>query len=92
MKPIAEQCAERGIEVPLGKTASEVRAMGLEVPAIIPGGAVLRERDGRGEENHGVFSGPTGYVWKPYEGLLAMPDRSAEEMLGLLVAPKKEME
>lgn len=44
-KPIAEQCADRGIAVPVGKTADEIRAMGLDVPAGAAGYAAKITRE-----------------------------------------------
>lgn len=44
MKTMAKQCEERGVNVAsmLGKTASQARAMGFDVPPNVPGRAVLQ--------------------------------------------------
>jgi hypothetical protein len=62
VKPIKEQCAEKGIEVPVGKTALEVVQMGLVVSPEIQLGAVLMVDEGERIEL-GPFTERTGYVW-----------------------------
>jgi hypothetical protein len=63
-KTVKAQCDELGIEVPVGKTAAEVRAMGVEVRDYIPDHAVLCADDGREVLDLEAFDGkPTGYHW-----------------------------
>lgn len=79
-KPIAEQCADRGIAVPVGKTADEIRAMGLDVPAGAAGYAVLRLEAADEAVELGAQPARTGYVW----------DRSVTALFGRMVTPSPD--
>lgn len=80
LTPIAEQCAARGEEVPVGQTAGVLRALGFEVPADIEDSARLIASD---SPNASIVSigKLTGYAWKrdAYESLMWLHDH--REML-----------
>jgi len=60
MRPITEQARARGVPVPLGATAKELRDHGWEVPEFVQDAAML-DTPVEGEPVKGT---PTGLVWR----------------------------
>ena len=67
---IVEQAAARGVPVPVGATAGELRAAGWDVPANVNDGATLDTMVPGEPVNVMLVNGrpspprPTGYVWR----------------------------
>lgn len=59
-RPVAEQAAARGVPVPVGRTAGDLRAEGWDVHPVMPDDAVLVVT-APGEP---VWGTPTGYAWR----------------------------
>lgn len=62
-KTIAEQCAERGVEVPIGKTAGELLGEGFEIPGFILSDWKLEAEKPEHQVNQHAFGRRTGFVW-----------------------------
>lgn len=80
-KTIAEQARTLGVEVPVLRTAKEIRAMGFTVLSSIPDSAVLCVDDGTGDLRLGPFKERTGYMFVYNKGWReVMLDQAMEAM------------
>lgn len=73
---ISDQAAARGVPVPVGSTAAELRAAGWEVPPFVLDTAVLDEEVQGEPVVTSALEGPaptrpTGYVWRGWRATRA---------------------
>lgn len=94
-KTIAEQAAERGVEVPVGLTAGEIRVLGFSVDPDVPAHAVLKVDDNDPTWIRPVGQAITGYafVW-PAPSLIdqVVEDLAKQEDAKFLAEVKKAVD
>lgn len=95
-RTIAEQCAARGVKVPLFETAGALRAKGFEIPEAVPDSAMLRPELTQEAVDLGGRAAKTGYVWDLSMGALcghrtanALPPDPAEYPILPVDTPSK---